>query len=486
MSISADQSGTWKDQPNTADGPQVLLRPHLVLAFECDRPLAGGARSDLSEVDEVVVGRGPERTVERRTVAGTRQLLVRAPDPWLSALHARLRRGPEGWLLEDAGSTNGSSVEGHRVARCWLRDGDLVELGHCFFLLRQALPTSPDTPADVDLSDDCDHPAFATVIPGLREDYLLLERVARSMVGVVLVGETGTGKELLAQAIHAASKRPGPFVALNCGAIPMGLVEAHLAGHVKGAFTGAIRDEPGIVRAAHGGTLLFDEVAELDRPAQVALLRIIQERSVQPVGASTPVPVDVRFLAATHEPLQCACDRGSFRSDLLARLEGFEYRLRPLRERIEDLGVCIAAILRKMGSVAPLRYEPYAARLLLKHMWPGNIRELEQCLLRSSALAEKGLVRAHCLPPAIRDGTSCEGTPGVGEGSPQSPPRGMRSRLSEADSKTRARILTLLERHEGNITAVSNAMGKARPQVQRWLRRFGIDAAKFRRGGGGG
>jgi DNA-binding NtrC family response regulator len=327
-----------------------------------------------------------------------------------------------------------------------------------------------------------DDPAFATTIPGLREDYRLVERIARSTVSMVLVGETGTGKEVLARAIHAASKKPGPFVAVNCGAMPASLIDAHLAGHLKGAFTGAIRDEPGFVRAADRGTLLLDEVAELDPAAQVALLRVIQERHVVPVGASTAVPVDVRFIAASHEPLQVPCERGGFRPDLLARLEGFEYRLRPLRERTEDLGVCIGAILRKIGAKSiPLRYDPKVARLLFRYRWPGNIRELEQCLLRSNALAERGIVQAGCLPPIIRDATSGPlGPTAAACSSPNGTPS-RRSFWSESDSKIRNRVIELLQQHDGNITNVARAMGKARPQVQRWIKRFEIDAARFRR-----
>jgi DNA-binding NtrC family response regulator len=481
MAAIVGETKTWEDQSQTGEGPEATLRPHLFLVLEGHRPLLAGARFDLTDVHEVVVGRGTERTFERRLVGGERQLLVRAPDPWLSTLHARLRRDAQGWFLEDAGSTNGTFIRDCRIERARLADGDLVQLGHCFFVFRPGLPTPSDAPPDFDLTGETPAPGFATTIPGLAADCRMLEKIGRSAVSVVLVGETGTGKEVLARALHALSGRKGPFVAFNCGAISESLREGQLFGHVRGAFTGAHRDEPGIVRAAHGGTLLLDEVVELDRAAQVALLRVLQERQVVPVGSSTPVDVDVRFVSAAREPLTAACDAGRFRPDLLARLDGFTYRMRPLRERVEDIGVCIATILRKhLAPGQALRIAPDAARALFTYDWPLNIRELEQCLVRSVALAENGAVRARDLAPGIADRAGKQDPDAPGAASGESSKRRDR-RLSEADAQTRAQVVELLGKHDGNITEVARVMGKARNQVQRWLRRFEIDAGAFRR-----
>jgi DNA-binding NtrC family response regulator len=262
------------------------------------------------------------------------------------------------------------------------------------------------------------------------------------------------------------------MVAVNCGAIPPGLVQAHLFGHAKGAFTGATRSEPGLVRAADGGTLLLDEVDALDGAAQLSLLRVIQERTVSAVGSSQAVRVDVRFVSATHEPLRTLCDAGRFRGDLLARLDGFSYRLRPLRERLEDLGTCVATILGKHGDAwaSPPRFAPETARRLLMYSWPSNIRELEQCLLRCSALAENGLVKARHLPPPLL---------GPLVMSHQEMARTPKP-WSEKDARMRKRLVELLADHDGNVTRVAQAMGKARMQVQRWVKRFEIDTKAYR------
>src|SRR5262249_4252107 len=161
-------------------------------------------------------------------------------------------------------------------------------------------------------------------------------------LSILLLGETGTGKEVLARSLHALSQRPGPFIAVNCGAIPENLVEGQLFGHVRGAFSGALKDEPGLVRAAQGGTLLLDEIGDLPASSQAALLRVLQESEVRPVGSTQTVKVDVRIIAATHRPLESLIKGNAFRHDLYARLAGFRFELAPLRKRKVDLGLLIA------------------------------------------------------------------------------------------------------------------------------------------------
>ena len=460
--VRADDTETSENESDTDHGRAPRIRPHLFLIVECQRPTARGARFDVGDVDEIVFSRGPERRVERATRGGVRQLDVRVPDRSLSSLHARIRSTTEGWSLEDAGSTNGSFIGGHRISKARVEEGDLVELGHTFFVLRPALVTPPGTPADIDLMGDSTAPALTTTIPSLAHDYEMIAQVARSAVPITLTGETGTGKELVSREIHRLSGRSGPFVAVNCGAIPESMMEATFFGHAKGAFTGAARDEPGVVRAADAGTLLLDEIGELHRTGQTALLRVLQEKEVLPIGSSRSVDVDVRFLAATLEPLRRLCDAAVFRSDLLARLDGFSYRLRPLRERIEDLGSCIASILTKHG--ANVRLTRNATRLLLQYDWPANVRELEQCLLRSLALAEAGTIRRRHLPGALLH--------------PEAAP--VKSAWSDEDARIRRELIELLSRHRGNVTEVAQAMGKARMQIQRWIRRLDIDVGSFR------
>jgi DNA-binding NtrC family response regulator len=259
-------------------------------------------------------------------------------------------------------------------------------------------------------------------------------------------------------------------VPVNCGAISASLLESQLFGHVKGSFTGAGRDEPGFVRASDGGTLFLDEIGDLPLAAQAALLRVIQEREVVPVGSTRAVKVDLRVLAATHRRIDHLAVRGEFRSDLYARLAGHVHHLAPLRDRREDIGIIIASLLERAapGSAAELRLSPEAGRALLRHDWPLNVRELEQALARALVLAEDGVVRSvHLARPP--DGAD----PPAADADDEAPPG-----VNEAEVE--ATLRRLLERHHGNVSEVARAMGKGRMQIHRWLKRYGIDAERFR------
>jgi transcriptional regulator with PAS, ATPase and Fis domain len=222
---------------------------------------------------------------------------------------------------------------------------------------------------------------------------------------VVVVGESGTGKELVARAIHSLSGRPGPFQALNCAAIPTTILESELFGARKGAFAGVTEDRPGLVRVADHGTLLLDEVADLPLPAQAALLRFLQESEVLPVGATRPVRVDVRVVAATQSSLSSLVARGKFRADLFARLDAFTVAVPPLRERREDLGLLVATLLRKLAPdrCEAIRIAPDAALSLLRHSWPHNVRELEHSLGVALAVCDGSTIELAHLPEAIRE-----------------------------------------------------------------------------------
>jgi DNA-binding NtrC family response regulator len=291
--------------------------------------------------------------------------------------------------------------------------------------------------------------------------------VAGSPLPVVLLGATGTGKEVAARAVHAASGRKGPFVAVNCGAIPPHLVESELFGHRKGAFSGALADRAGHVRSASGGTLFLDEIGDLPVPAQAALLRILQEREVVPVGDSLPIAVDLRVVSATHADLRARCRDGRFRDDLLARLDGLTVTLPPLAERREDLGTLIAAMLERAGAPGKT-LTLAAARALFAHEWPGNVRELEMTIARAVALAGAKAIDVGHLPEALQDAARAR-VP-VAEGA-----------LSDEDRTLRSRLEASLTSHGGNVTAVARELGKARWQIHRWLRRFALDPQKFRR-----
>lgn len=225
-----------------------------------------------------------------------------------------------------------------------------------------------------------------------------LGKVARSQAPVYILGESGVGKELVARTIHEQGARAaGPFIPVNCGAIPSELMESEFFGHKKGSFTGAHADKPGLFQAAHGGTLFLDEVAELPLQMQVKLLRAIQEKSVRPVGASGENPVDVRILSATHKDLAQLVDDGRFRHDLYYRINVIELRVPPLRERHEDLPELAASILARLARshrCPPPLLAPSALDALSRYGFPGNVRELENILERALALADADSIGA--------------------------------------------------------------------------------------------
>jgi DNA-binding NtrC family response regulator len=464
------ESETLKDEFGSRDTGLQPVFPFLFVVLECDRPLSGGARYALGDVDEVLVGRGSSRRATLQKIDGVRRLVVTIPSRSMSATHARFERTKEGWVLEDARSTNGSIVNGARVNRAVLREGDVIELGHTIFLLRAALPKPPGTLPILDTEETpATDAALATLHPGLSREFETLARFAGSKLGILLLGETGTGKEVTSRAIHRLSGRSGPFVAANCGALPSNLVESLLFGHVRGAFSGAVRDEPGLFRSADGGTLLLDEIGDLPLAAQPALLRVLQESEVVPVGAARPIAIDVRLIAATHRSLDRLAQDQRFRPDLLARLDGYRFSLPNLRERREDMGLLVASVLAAAGADANLAIAPDAVAALVAHRWPFNVRELVQVLNRALVLTEGRVMTRDNLSSVL---SADEG-----------PPVDDRASLvgSPAELEQRRELIDSLERHGGNVARAARAMGTSRMQVHRMLRRFGLDVTAFRR-----
>ena len=261
-------------------------------------------------------------------------------------------------------------------------------------------------------------PNFIGSSPAIRRILDMVPRLAATPSTVFITGESGTGKELLAQAVHAFSANSnGPFLSVNCGALPEGLLESELFGHVRGSFTGAIRDNKGLFVDAEGGTLLLDEVGELTPLMQVKLLRVLQERRVRPVGASREIPVNVRVLAATNRDLELAVKDGSFREDLYYRLNVLHVHLPPLRQRIDDLPELarhfVERTCRSFG-LEPKRLTPDALRVLQAYPWPGNIRELENVIERTVALEATTIISSGSLPEHLRGSPVGPWTDGVG------------------------------------------------------------------------
>jgi hypothetical protein len=451
------------------------VQPHLVVLAVADDLRAPSSRHLLTEIDEVRFGRGP-RSATRTTTAGTRVLELRIPDARMSSQHGRLVRGPAGWVLDDPASKNGSQIDGQVARQGVVGDGALVELGHSFLLFCER-PVEHAAAEDlIDGELGAAPPALATFVGPLADGFAALGRLARTPVSIVVLGETGTGKEVVARALHAMSGRTGAFVAVNCGALPASLLEAELFGHRRGAFTGAVGERTGLVRSAEGGTLFLDEIGELPPASQTAFLRVLQEREVVPIGDDRPVKVDVRLCAATHRDLAGLVERGLFRDDLFGRISGFTLALPPLAERRADLGLLLRALLAQIPGAGELRFAPAALRALLTHRWPLNIRALEKTLLTAATLATDGVIHpAHLVelvrrpPPA--DESRAAATP---------PPAFSPAPRSQHDEALRERLVGLLTAHRGNVVAVSRAIGTRRTQIYRWAHRFGIDLDGFR------
>ncbi len=440
--------------------------PCLFLVFRRDRPLQPGARISLQGAHVVALGRGAAHSVERSQADGVSHLTVSFPDPHASSRHARLQQALGRWFVEDLGSKNGTFRDGRRVTGEPLADGAAIELGGTFFLFRESFAGDAGDRLDLAAGQPA-QPGLATASATFARELEKLRLIAPSALPVLLLGETGTGKELLARALHALSGRTGPFLAVNCGAIATDLVESELFGHRRGAFSGAVDDTRGAIRDADGGTLLLDEIGDLPPPAQAALLRTLQEGEVTPVGASRPVKVDVRFVAATHRDLDALARQDGFRPDLLARLSGHVCALPPLRERREDLALIVPALLARAGA-RDVTFSAEAARALLLYDWPLNVRELEKCLSSAALLASGGEIGLEHLPVALRAPPKTAPPPPTEEPAP-------------ADRERHDELVRLLREHGGNVTHVAQAMGKARTQVQRWLRRLRIDPLSFRR-----
>jgi DNA-binding NtrC family response regulator len=242
--------------------------------------------------------------------------------------------------------------------------------------------------------------------------FKMVDKVADSEATIMIAGESGTGKELVAREIHYRSRRAnGPFVSINCGAIPRDLLESNLFGHVKGSFTGAVRDAQGMFQVAEGGTFFLDEIGEMPLATQVKLLRALQEREIIPVGGTQPIKVDCRLVAATNADLEREVSEGRFRADLFYRLNVIPLKLPALRQRRDDIPLLVDHFLKRQAQVHPAKtIGKDAMELLLKYEWPGNVRELENVIERAIILDEGGILDPDDLPDKIRFGESHRGS----------------------------------------------------------------------------
>jgi DNA-binding NtrC family response regulator len=429
------------------DGGTGRLRCQLVVVDGPDR----GRACRLGEA-EVVIGGEP----------GCDLVLS---DDRVSARHFAVRTEASRFVVRDLGSTNGTWFEGSRVAEVTLPAGSTLRVG------RTALRIEPEArPLDLPPSQARRFGELVGESLAIREVFAVLERVAASDATLLVEGETGTGKELVARAVHEASgRRRGPFVAVDCGALPEALLESELFGHVRGAFTGAAQPRGGMIVRAGGGTLFLDELGRISSTVQARLLRVLEERVVRPLGGDSERAVDVRVIAASRDDVDAEVAAGRFRPDLLYRLAVVRVALPPLRTRREDLALLVRELLRRRGLVDEAPTGPGFDRLIA-HSWPGNIRELRNVIDRAIALAPGAHRFADLvirIDPAQHDAD--------GDG------LAVRSDLPYAEAKAlvlhdleRRYLADLLARTQHNLSAASRASGIDRKHLRSLARKHGL------------
>ena len=375
-------------------------------------------------------------------------------DAAVSRPHLRITVDRDGCHVADLGSRNGTFVDGRRVtAPTLLADGSIINFGGHVGVFR--LASLKDLGA---IAHELAAPLgpVGTLSPVLASTAGGLRRLARTDSSLLFAGETGVGKEVYARAVHAASGRPGPFVAINCAALPPELAESELFGYARGAHSTARVAKQGLVELADGGTLLLDEIGDMPPRVQAKLLRFLQDRQVQALGSTRTRQVDVRILAATSEL------SSSVREDLVGRLGAEPIVIPPLRNRIEDIGALVAYL----GGAGFPGVDPGAFHALCLYEWPRNVRELAEVLKRAVTLADGKRVDLDNLPVAVRN--ALERGPRVSV------------RRSPRARPEREELERVLREQGGNVASVAKVFDRQWNVVQRWLRRYGLNAGRYR------
>ena len=394
-------------------------------------------------------------------------------DTSVSRRHAVLHLGPA-MAIEDLGSSRGTLVNNLRVKpgeRAPVSGGDVLRIGSVVVLVQGG----PSPPRPVESGE------VVVASPVMQKVHDVVTRAARSNINVLLLGETGAGKEVVARAVHDRSPRASqPFVGINCAALSELLLESELFGHEKGAFTGAIRAKPGLFEHARRGTVFLDEVGEMSPAIQAKLLRVLEERAVLRVGGLEPRAIDVRFVVATNKDLEVAVRDGSFRHDLYFRLNGISILVPPLRERREEIAPLARLFARRFASQAGWASEPRiegeALALLEGHAWPGNVRELRNVIERAVILGEGKVIAAHNFPDGFAPG---KGRAPVG-GTQAAPPAGVGGAPAggtlgdELHEIERRKILEALEACAGNQTRAAKLLGIPRRTFTAKLTQYNV------------
>jgi DNA-binding NtrC family response regulator len=382
-------------------------------------------------------------------------------DPAVSRQHAELVMRPGGCLVRDLDSTNGTFYHDARLGQLLVDRAALLRLGNT-----QVRIAPQGATVDLPLAPVTSFGALKGRSAAMRRVFDLLARVAPTDTTVLLLGESGTGKELAARAVHEASRRArGPFVVVDCGALPPTLIESELYGHERGAFTGALRQRTGAFEAAGGGTLFLDEVGELPLELQTRLLGALERRQVQRLGSSEARAIDVRVVAATNRDLRRELSRGAFREDLFFRLAVVTVELPPLRERPEDVALYAEEFLGEMGAEGlSFTLDPATIEELARQPWPGNVRELRNALERAAALGE-------LHPPPIDPESAAPATTGFD--APLDAPFKV-SKAMLVDQFEARYMAELVARHSHNLTRAARAAEIDRVYLLRLLDKHGI------------
>jgi DNA-binding NtrC family response regulator len=426
-------------------------------------PLESGVAFRTSEITVID---GPDRGARLRLARRSTRIgtavsnELRLHDKTVSRLHCEIHLRRDSLRVVDCGSTNGTSVDGIRVRDADVVPGATIRIGTTSLRL-EAL----DETFQVPLSPRARLGGLLGASVPMRQLYAIVERVAPTDATVLIQGETGSGKELVAREFHRASQRAeGPFVAVDCASIAPTVIESELFGHMRGSFSGALADRKGLFEEAHGGTLFLDEVGELPLPLQGKLLRTLETREVRRVGSNTPRPVNVRLLAATNRPLAQAVNEGLFREELYHRLAVVEVSVPPLRARREDIGSLAQYFCERFGMRTPL--SPDVVSSLTNRAWPGNVRELRNYIERYAALATS----AESAPPPMVDAEM----PATFEALIQ-----VHIGFKEARDAFLARFeafygRSLLRRTGGNVTRAAELADVSRRFFQRLMMRSGL------------
>jgi two-component system, NtrC family, response regulator AtoC len=390
---------------------------------------------------------------------------VRVDDPLASRAHACLHVG-EAMYLEDLGSVNGTRIKDQSVGRgqrVLVSAGETIQIGSSVLIIQHRTSRAPLLRPET-LRDE----GLAAVVAAVRDEAMqriqrLAERAAAGTINVLIAGETGVGKELLAETVHRLSPRKdGPYVCLNCAALSETLLESELFGHERGAFTGAVQAKPGLLETAAGGTLFLDEVGELPLATQAKLLRVLETREVTRLGSVRPRRIDVRFIAATNRDLEAEVARGAFRRDLFFRLNGITLTIPPLRERVSEIRrlaeTFVRQICRELGRPQPLLSSSVLA-LLETYAWPGNIRELKNLMERAVLLCTGPIIETEHLP--VEKMTVPVSTISASGLAPVAAPRALAggNPLPPAQADERQRIIDALAMCAGNQSRAAKMLG---------------------------